>query len=75
MVSLRLDECFLDQVRRRPHAVAVCGDTTLTYQQLATRAVAVAGGLARLGVRRETMVGMSFARGVDAVIVSSRSGA
>ena len=70
MVSLRLDECFLDQVRLRPDAVAVCGDTTLTYRQLATRAVAVAGGLARLGVGREALVGMSFARGVDAVVAA-----
>lgn len=70
MVSLRLDECFLEHVRQRPDAVAICGDTTLTYHQLATRAVAVAGGLARLGVRRETLVGMSFARGVDAVVAT-----
>src|SRR5262249_39567932 len=37
---------------------------------LAERAVAVAGGLARLGVRRETLVGMSFWRGVDAVVAT-----
>lgn len=48
----------------------MCGDTALTYGELATRAVAVAGGLARLGVRRETLVGMSFARGVDAVVAT-----
>ncbi|MFG1642752.1 amino acid adenylation domain-containing protein [Amycolatopsis sp. NPDC049252] len=70
MGSLRLDECFLDQVRRRPDAVAVCGDTTLTYRRLATRASAVAAGLRRLGVERETLVGMAFARGVDAVVAA-----
>lgn len=67
----RLDEYFLEQVRSRPDAVAVVGDgTVLTYRELAERAVAVAGGLARLGVRRETLVGMSFRRGVDAVVAT-----
>lgn len=70
MDSLRLDECFLDQVRRRPDAVAVCGETTLTYRELADRALAVAAGLARLGVARETLVGMAFARGADAVVAA-----
>ncbi|RSD07769.1 amino acid adenylation domain-containing protein [Amycolatopsis eburnea] len=68
--SLRLDECFLDQVRERPDAVAVCGDTTLTYRELADRATAVAAGLQRLGVTRETLVGMAFPRGVDAVVAA-----
>ncbi|SFR28059.1 amino acid adenylation domain-containing protein [Lentzea waywayandensis] len=67
----RLDEYFLEQVRLRPDAVAVVGDgTVLSYRELARRAVAVAGGLARLGVRRETLVGMSFDRGVDAVVAT-----
>ncbi|WP_370963826.1 amino acid adenylation domain-containing protein [Amycolatopsis sp. cg9] len=70
MGSLRLDECFLDQVRRRPDAVAVCGDSTLTYRELAARAIAVAAGLQRLGVERETLVGMAFPRGVDAVVAA-----
>jgi amino acid adenylation domain-containing protein len=70
VVSLRLEEGFLQHVHQRPDAVAICGDTTLTYRQLATRAVAVAGGLARLGVRRETLVGTAFTRGVDAVVAA-----
>jgi amino acid adenylation domain-containing protein len=68
-VNDRVDEHFLEQVRLRPDAIAVVsGTTTMTYRQLADRATALAGGLAELGVRRETLVGMAFDRSADAVV-------
>jgi amino acid adenylation domain-containing protein len=68
-VNDRLDEHFLQQVRLRPDEIAVVsGTTTLTYRQLADRATGIAGGLAELGVRRETLVGMAFERSADAVV-------
>ncbi|HEY0454106.1 non-ribosomal peptide synthetase, partial [Actinophytocola sp.] len=68
-MNQRVDEHFLAQVRRRPDELAVVsGPTTMTYRQLADRATALAGGLAGLGVRRETLVGMAFDRSPDAVV-------
>ncbi|GAB1646564.1 amino acid adenylation domain-containing protein [Krasilnikovia sp. MM14-A1259] len=64
-----IDEHFLEQVRHRPDAIAlVHGNTRLTYRELHERAVAVAVGLRRLGVGRETLVGMAFEHGTDAVV-------
>jgi amino acid adenylation domain-containing protein len=68
-VHTRVDEHFLHQVRLRPDDVAlVSGTTTMTYRQLADRATGLAGGLAELGVTRETLVGMAFDRSADAVV-------
>ncbi|WP_158515672.1 non-ribosomal peptide synthetase [Kitasatospora sp. MBT63] len=64
-----LDQLFEAQARRTPDAVAlVHRDQRLTYRQLHDRALAVAGRLAALGVRRESLVALAFPRGVDAVV-------
>jgi amino acid adenylation domain-containing protein len=68
-VNHRIDECFLDQVGQRPDAIAVVsGATRMTYRELSARALSLAGGLAELGVRRETPVGLAFERSPDAVV-------
>ncbi|MBN6039783.1 non-ribosomal peptide synthetase [Amycolatopsis sp. 195334CR] len=57
-------ELFAKQVRRDPDAVAVSGGTDLTYRELDERA----GRLAhRLGVGRESVVGVCLDRGADAL--------
>ncbi|MGH3875432.1 MAG: amino acid adenylation domain-containing protein [Actinophytocola sp.] len=65
----RVDELFLAQARRRPDDIAVTsGSTSITFGQLAERATAIAGGLADLGVRRESLVGIAFDRSPDAIV-------
>lgn len=64
-----LVEHFLEQVRKRPDAVAVsAGETDLTYAQLHHRAKRVAHGLARRGVTRETAVALAFTQSAEAIV-------
>ncbi|WP_052070269.1 non-ribosomal peptide synthetase [Streptacidiphilus albus] len=63
-----IEDAFLEQVRARPTATAlVSGSCVLTYRQLYRRAAAVAAGLRRAGVRRETLVGLAFDRSADSI--------
>ncbi|MER6300180.1 amino acid adenylation domain-containing protein, partial [Kitasatospora sp. NPDC001539] len=64
-----IEDAFLEQVRARPSATAlVAGSRVLTYQELYDRAAGVAAGLRRLGVRRETLVGLAFDRSADSIV-------
>jgi amino acid adenylation domain-containing protein len=58
-----LHEWFEEQARRAPDAIAVtCEDRSLTYSELNSQANRVAHALARLGVKRESRVGISLER-------------
>lgn len=60
---------FEAQARRAPDAVAlVCGDQRMTYGELDARANRLARALRAHGARRETLVGLSFERGLDMVV-------
>lgn len=62
---------FLAQVAARPDAVALVHDgRVLTYRELHVAAAAVAGGLAALGVGRETIVGVAYGRSIDSVVAT-----
>ncbi|MET9182633.1 amino acid adenylation domain-containing protein [Kitasatospora aureofaciens] len=64
-----IEDAFLEQVRARPSATAlVAGSHVLTYRELHDRAAGVAAGLRRLGVRRETLVGLAFDRSADSIV-------
>ncbi|MEV4927243.1 amino acid adenylation domain-containing protein [Streptomyces roseoverticillatus] len=64
-----IEDAFLEQVRARPSATAlVAGPHVLTYQELYERAAGAAAGLRRIGVRRETLVGLAFDRSADSVV-------
>ncbi|MER5546353.1 amino acid adenylation domain-containing protein [Streptomyces sp. NPDC002589] len=64
-----IEDAFLEQVRARPSATAlVAGSHQLTYQELYDRAGGVAAGLRRIGVRRETLVGLAFDRSADSIV-------
>ncbi|GHH24944.1 non-ribosomal peptide synthetase [Streptomyces rubradiris] len=64
-----IEDRFLDQVRARPSGTAlVAGPVTLTYRQLYERAASAAAGLRRLGVARETLVGLAFDRSADSIV-------
>lgn len=62
---------FTAQVAARPDAVALVHDgRSLTYRELHAAASAVAGGLAALGVGRETVVGVAYGRSVESVVAT-----
>ncbi|WP_079165710.1 non-ribosomal peptide synthetase [Streptomyces sp. NRRL S-31] len=64
-----IEDRFRAQVRARPVSPAVvAGDTVLTYRQLHRRAATAAAGLRRLGVTRETPVGLAFDRSADSIV-------
>ncbi|MFI6932804.1 amino acid adenylation domain-containing protein [Streptomyces sp. NPDC050287] len=64
-----IEDRFREQVRARPSSPAlVAGDTVLTYRQLHRRAATAATGLRRLGVTRETLVGLAFDRSADSIV-------
>ncbi|MGH3779323.1 MAG: amino acid adenylation domain-containing protein, partial [Pseudonocardiaceae bacterium] len=64
-----LPELFQTQVQATPDAVAVvCGDITLTYTQLNTRANQLAHTLITQGVGRESAVAVLVERSVDLVV-------
>ncbi|MEU6669205.1 amino acid adenylation domain-containing protein [Streptomyces sp. NPDC046727] len=64
-----IEDRFREQVRARPSSPAlVTDDTTLTYRQLYCRAATAAAGLRRLGVSRETLVGLAFDRSADSIV-------
>ncbi|MGW0537132.1 amino acid adenylation domain-containing protein [Streptomyces sp. NPDC003032] len=57
------------RAERSPGAVAVrCGDDALSYGELEARANRLARHLARLGVRRESLVGLCLPRGIDMIV-------
>ncbi|MEV6827024.1 non-ribosomal peptide synthase/polyketide synthase [Amycolatopsis sp. NPDC051102] len=59
---------FAEQVRRTPDAVAVTGETTLTYAELDARANRLAHRLRALGARRDALVGLLLGRSADVVV-------
>ncbi|MGH3815010.1 MAG: amino acid adenylation domain-containing protein, partial [Pseudonocardiaceae bacterium] len=60
---------FAAQTRRTPSATAVvCGDLSLSYQELDEQANRVAGQLIELGVQPEDRVGVLMDRSVDLVV-------
>ncbi|MFE7115349.1 amino acid adenylation domain-containing protein, partial [Streptomyces sp. NPDC057654] len=62
-------DLFARWPQRTPQAVAVrCGADALTYEELEARANRLARHLARLGVGRESRVGLCLPRGVDMVV-------
>ncbi|MFD7093220.1 condensation domain-containing protein, partial [Streptomyces sp. NPDC059896] len=64
-----LVDAFAAQVSASPDAVAlVCGDVSLTYAQLDTRAVRLARVLAGRGVGIESRVGLLLERSADVVV-------
>ncbi|MEY9996255.1 amino acid adenylation domain-containing protein/non-ribosomal peptide synthase protein (TIGR01720 family) [Streptomyces sp. V4I8] len=61
---------FERRVAATPDAIAVvCGDTRLTYRQLADRADRLAAGLVRRGVGPESVVAVTMARSAELVAV------
>ncbi|MFB7455143.1 non-ribosomal peptide synthase/polyketide synthase [Streptomyces sp. NPDC056188] len=67
--AVALPALFEAQVHARPHAVAVaCGDTTLTYAELNTRANRLAHALTGRGVGPEDIVALALPRSVDLVV-------
>ena len=62
-------DLFAEQVRRTPHAIAVCCDgAELSYAELDRRANLLAHELIRLGVRPEDRVGILAERSVGLVV-------
>jgi amino acid adenylation domain-containing protein len=60
---------FAEQAARTPDATAVvCGDESLTYAELGTRAAALAGRLRDRGVRAESRVVVVMERSIDLVV-------
>ncbi|MEV6279729.1 amino acid adenylation domain-containing protein [Nocardia sp. NPDC051832] len=60
---------FRDRVDRTPDAVAVvCGDSELTYAELATRSAQLARVLVARGVRPDTLVAVALPRSVDLLV-------
>ena len=67
--ELCIHQVFEAQVRRAPHAVAVCfEDEQLTYEQLNRRANQLAHHLRALGVRPEVPVGICLKHSLDMVV-------
>lgn len=65
----RVHEAFEQQAARTPTAVAVvCGDQSLTYQELNERANRLAHYLRELGVGPDSRVGVCFERSLDLVV-------
>ncbi len=66
MVTANLVDLFEEQARRRPDAVAVvCGERSLSYRELDSRANRLARLLAESGARPGAFVGVSLARSLD----------
>lgn len=66
--SRRIDEAFADQVALRPDAPALtCGEHTLTYRELHSRADELAAGLRAGGVLPGDHVGLCLPRSTDLV--------
>jgi amino acid adenylation domain-containing protein len=66
--SRRIDEAFADQVALRPDAPALtCGEHTLTYRELDSRADELAAGLRAGGVLPGDNVGLCLPRSTDLV--------
>jgi amino acid adenylation domain-containing protein/non-ribosomal peptide synthase protein (TIGR01720 family) len=62
-------ELFEQQVRRRPAAIAISGDTeSLTYAELNERANRLAHYLIRCGIGPDKLVGVFHERSVDAIV-------
>ncbi|MGJ5892712.1 amino acid adenylation domain-containing protein [Streptomyces niveiscabiei] len=62
-------EVFGEQVARKPGATAVvCGETALTYRELAERSDRLARVLAGRGVGAESRVGLSLGRSADLIV-------
>ncbi|MBY8848477.1 amino acid adenylation domain-containing protein, partial [Saccharothrix sp. MB29] len=66
--SASLPDLFAAQVRRTPHRVAVEGDGSLTYAELARRVNRLARHLVARGVGPEDLVALAMPRSVDQVV-------
>jgi len=65
----RLEDGFLEQARRRPHAPAVVtSDRTLDYAELEARSRAVARWLIDQGVRRDDVVPVVMSKGWEQIV-------
>ncbi|HEV2846960.1 MAG TPA: amino acid adenylation domain-containing protein, partial [Thermoanaerobaculia bacterium] len=63
-----IPEVFAEQVRRTPDAIAVLGDTPITYAELDRRASQLAGHLGGLGVGLESRVGLCVERKPELIV-------
>lgn len=64
-----IHQLFEDQVRKTPEAIAVeFNDATLTYRELNERANQLAHFLRQLGVRPDSLVGISLERSLEVVV-------
>ncbi|RJS23164.1 non-ribosomal peptide synthetase [Corallococcus sp. H22C18031201] len=64
-----LGALFTEQAKRTPEAVALrAGDTQLRFRELEARSNQLARHLRRMGVRRQTLVGLFLHRSVDLVV-------
>jgi amino acid adenylation domain-containing protein len=66
---LNLAQLFEAQVARTPHKIAaVCGEETLSFEELNCKANQLAHYLQSLGVGPDVLVGLYMGRGLDALI-------
>ncbi|NCS37561.1 MAG: amino acid adenylation domain-containing protein [Microcystis aeruginosa BS13-10] len=64
-----IHQLFEEQVKRTPDAVAVvCSQQQLTYNELNCRANQLAHYLQKLGVKADTLVGISLERSLDMIV-------
>ncbi|NJM67005.1 MAG: amino acid adenylation domain-containing protein [Acaryochloris sp. RU_4_1] len=62
-------QLFEEQVERTPDAIAiVCGNQSITYQDLNIQANQTAHYLTTLGVQEDTLVGICFEKNIDIII-------
>lgn len=67
--NLCLHNLFEDQVKKTPQAIAVCFENRkLTYADLNSKANQVAHYLIKVGVRHETLVGISLERSLEMLV-------
>ncbi|WP_231949533.1 salicylate synthase [Alloactinosynnema sp. L-07] len=64
----RLHDGFFAEATRNPDAIAVLGTETITYGDLADRALRVAGALVARGVRPGDTVGVTLPKGPDQIV-------
>lgn len=65
----RVHDCFDEQAKKTPDAIAViCGETKTTYCELARRADELAAHLRALGVGPDARVGLSVERSLDMMV-------